>query len=206
MMAQQICILPDEDWTLKVIDLSAEVVLQDFLRNPYPLTRIESPAHLFEDRKTINQYAAEAFVTQGVLLDLTHKAVGQAIDDEDLEAAEERTGLSLREGEAVLLHTVRNDTGSRTAKAQNHTHVSQNGAEFLEFKRPSIVGIDAPSLDPYGSTKLPAHRVLMKAGILVLEGLCNLDAIVQPRFRLVALPLKLKRSAAPVRVAAFLDD
>ncbi len=190
---------------MKIIDLTAELFLESFLRDAHAGTHIESPAYLFKEGKSIDQYEPETFVTPGVLLDLTHKGPGQAIDDEDLEAAEERAGLALREGEAVLLHTSPSSTADNAAGSMNHPYLSENGAEFLEFKRPSIVGTDAHSLDPQGSSNLLAHSILMRAEILVLEGLCNLDKIGQPRFRLLALPLKLKGSASPVRAAAILD-
>jgi arylformamidase len=189
---------------LKVIDLTAELVLENFLRDVHAGTHIESPAYLLREAKRIDQYELETFVKPAVLLDLTHKEPGQAIDDEDLEAAEERAGLALREGEIVLLQTNRNTTKD-AADSSNHLYLSENGAQFLEFKRPSIVGTDAVSLDPHGSNDLPAHSILMQADILVLESLCNLEKIGQPRFQLVALPLKLSGSASPVRAAAMLE-
>lgn len=185
-------------WDLRIIDLTSEFSLESFLRDTHASTHIESPAYLFDDAKRIDQYELETLVKPAVLLDLTHKEPGQAIDDEDLEGAEERAGLSLREGDAVLLQT------NRGSASENYPYLSENGAEFLEFKRPSIVGTDAPSLDPHGRSDWLAHAVLLRAGILVLEGLCNLHEIGQPRFQLLALPLKLRASAAPVRAAAVI--
>lgn len=191
---------------LKIIDLTLESSLELISSNAHAGTRIEAPAYLLDDGRRIDQFALEAFMVQAVLLDLTNKEPGEPIDDEDLEAAEEEAGLALRDGEAVILHTSWTNTRGVPGFSANHPYLSQNGAEFLEFKRPSIVGTDAPSLDPQYRKELPAHAILMKAGILVLEGLCNLSAIEQARFRLVALPLKLKASTSPVRAAAILDN
>ncbi len=190
---------------MRIIDLTAELSLEGFLRATHASTHIESPAYLFDDAKRIDQYELETLAKPAVLLDLTHKEPGQAIDDEDLEGAEERAGLALREGEAVLIQTNRRSSSENPAHSENYPYLSQNGAEFLEFKRPSIVGTDAPSLDPPGSNDLLAHAVLLGAGILVLEGLCNLHEIGQPRFQLLALPLKLRASASPIRAAAILE-
>lgn len=187
---------------MKVIDLSGEVIIENFNRDVHDVAHIEAPAHQIKDGMRIEQYPIEIFLVHAVLLDLTHKKSGQVIDDEDLEAAEERAGLALREGEAVLLHTTRSDAPN----PRNYPHLSENGAQFLEFKCPSIVGTDAPSLDPYDDRVQPAHSVLLQAGILLLEGLCNLEKIDRPRFQLVALPFNLKGSASPVRAAAILQD
>lgn len=183
---------------LEMVDLTAEDSIEVFSRDKHRGTRIEAPGYLIEGGKTIDQHGSDSFEVQAVLLDLTHKKSGQPIDDEDLESAEERAGLAVREGEAVILHTGCDD------EAQ-YPYLSQNGAEFLEFKRPFIVGTDAGNLDQSDSEGLPAHTILMRAGILVLEGLCNLDKIQQARFQLRAVPLMARATASAVRAAAILD-
>jgi kynurenine formamidase len=190
---------------LKILDLTA-LSIDLFVRDTHAGTHIEAPAYLFSGGKRIDQFGLESFVADSVLLDLTDKAPGQAIDDEDLEGAEERAGIGLREGEVVLLHTSSDGSKHGECAPTPHAYVSENGAEYLEFKRPFMVGTDAPSLDPNGSKELSAHSVLMRAGILVLESLCNLEKIQQSRFRLMALPLKLNGSTSPVRAVAILDE
>jgi kynurenine formamidase len=189
---------------LKILDLSADLSLDLFVRDTHAGTHIEAPAYLVSGGKRIDQFEVESFVAESVLLDLTDKEPGQPIDDEDLEGAEERAGIGLREGEVVLLYTgvERSEHDDIVPK---HAYLSENGAEYLEFKRPFMVGTDAPSLDPKGSKELSAHSILMSAGILVMESLCNLEKIQQSRFRLLALPLRLKGSTSPVRAVAFLE-
>jgi len=136
-------------------------------------------------------------MTDAALLDLTHKKPGQGIDDEDLEAAEEAAGLALREGESVILYTV-------PGVSPSNVYLSRNGAEYLEFKRVGLVGIDAGSIDNSRYAEM-AHRVLLGKGILILEGLRNLDSIDSSRFRLASFPLKLGAATAPVRAVAILE-
>lgn len=185
-----------------MIDLTTEGTLEGLFRELHAGTHIEAPAQLISTGKRIDEVPVQTFMTSAVVLDLTSKGAGQEIDDEDLEAAEERGGLSIREGEAVILGT----GADEPSKAANHVCLSENGAEFLEFKHPCMVGTDAPSLDRHENVGLPAHTILMRAGILVLEGLCNLKEVEQPRFRLLALPLKIRASSSPVRAVAILDD
>jgi kynurenine formamidase len=189
-----------------MLDLTADLSPDLFIRDTHAGTHIEAPAYLFSGGKRIDQFGLESFVADSVLLDLTDKEPGQAIDDEDLEGAEERAGIGLREGEVVLLHTRSENSKHGDGVPTHHVYLSENGAEYLEFKRPFMVGTDAPSLDANGSKELSAHSILMRAGILVLESLCNLEKIQQSRFRLVALPLKLNGSTSPVRAVAILDE
>jgi len=62
-----------------------------------------------------------------------------------------------------------------------------------------LVGIDTPSVDPFDSHGLPAHRALAARGITWIEGLW-LGGVAAGRYELVALPMAIARSeAAPVR-------
>jgi arylformamidase len=187
-----------------MLDLSAEFSLKDFILDPHACTHIEAPAHLLKGGKRFDQFGLEAFVADAVLLDLTGKRPGQPVDDEDFEAAEESAGIGLREGEIAILRT-RNSTPDASALS-NHVYLSVNAAEYLEFKRPIMVATDAPSLDPLGSKELSAHATLAHAGILILEGLCNLGHIEESRFRVIALPLKVNDSISPVRAVAILEE
>jgi arylformamidase len=191
---------------LKILDLTVDNSLDLFVLDTHAGTHIEAPAYLLSGGRRIDQFELESFVAESALLDLTDKKPGQPIDDEDLESAEESAGIGLREGEIVLLHTRRGDSKHDNTVPTRHAYLSENGAEYLEFKRPFMVGTDGPSLDPSGSKELSAHSILMRAGILVLESLCNLEKIEQSRFRLLALPLKLNGSASPVRAVAILEE
>jgi len=62
-----------------------------------------------------------------------------------------------------------------------------------------LVGTDGMSIDPAGDDDLPAHRILLEAGIVLIE---NLDLTHAPpgRYELIALPLLIPGAdGAPVR-------
>ena len=62
-----------------------------------------------------------------------------------------------------------------------------------------LVGIDSASVDPADSKALPAHQVLRRRGLRVLENLV-LDDVPEGDYELIALPLKLTTAcASPVR-------
>ncbi len=175
-------------------------------RSKLPVTHVESPACLIGNGRTLDRFEPESFVKDAVLLDLSNMKPKQLIDDEDLEAAEEGAGLALREGEIVLIHTGWDRNVDSEEYCSSHPALSENGADYLSFKRVSGVGVDTPSIDEPGNQALPAHTILMRNGTYVLEDLCNLNEIDQPRFRLIALPLRIKASVSPVRALALLDD
>lgn len=62
-----------------------------------------------------------------------------------------------------------------------------------------LIGIDTPSVDPFYSKTLDAHKRLFINGISILEGL-DLTNIQEGIYELIALPLKLMNfDASPVR-------
>lgn len=62
-----------------------------------------------------------------------------------------------------------------------------------------LYGTDAPSIDPPDSPDLPAHRVLARAGTVIIENLL-LDHVAPGEYELIALPLRLEDAdSSPVR-------
>jgi len=169
-------------------------------------TRIDAPALVAPDGKTIDQLPPECLLRDAVLLDLTEKEAGKSIDDEDLEAAEERAGLAVRENEIVLLHIGRGRFARNNEFLSDHPYLSENGAEYLELRHVSGVGIDAPNLENPMSNELPVHKALLGSGIFILENLNNLDVLEKERFRLVALPPRVKAASTLARVLAVLGE
>ena len=162
---------------------------------------MDAPAYYLDDGKMVSEFGLERFICNAALLDLSHKKPGQPIDDEDLEAAEEAAGVGLREGEAVILYT----RPDESIHEKENVYLSQNGAEYLEFKSVGLVGVDSVSIDASGSTELTAHRILLGKEILILEGLRNIRSVESTRFRLYAVPIWLGGATAPVRALAMLD-
>lgn len=62
-----------------------------------------------------------------------------------------------------------------------------------------LMGIDTPSVDPFGAQELTAHHELDKHGMFWLESL-DLSQVSNGEFFLIALPLKLTElEASPIR-------
>lgn len=63
-----------------------------------------------------------------------------------------------------------------------------------------LVGLDSPSADAPAAEGFPAHRTLLEAGVIILEGL-DLSAVSPGGYELLCLPLKLRGGdGAPARV------
>jgi arylformamidase len=62
-----------------------------------------------------------------------------------------------------------------------------------------LIGIDTPSVDPFSSRDLPAHKMFLRCDMAILEGLVLRD-VPEGLYELIALPLRLVGfDASPVR-------
>jgi len=119
---------------------------------------------------------------------------GRTVDRADVEA------LDLQAGERVLFKTSNSSRCWSTDDfVPDYVYVTEEAARLLAANRVSLVGVDYLSLGgPADGAR--AHRVLLEAGVCILEGL-DLRRVAPGRFELVALPILIPGSdGAPARV------
>ena len=82
---------------------------------------------------------------------------------------------------------------------RDFAYLSEEASEFLAKKKILLIGTDAPSVDPFESTELRSHKVLLGSGAAILEGI-RLGNVPDGDYNLVCLPLKLAGAdGSPVR-------
>ena len=76
---------------------------------------------------------------------------------------------------------------------------SEDAAGWLVARGARLVGIDYLSAELFDAPEPRAHRVLLGAGVIIIEGL-NLKEIAPGDYTLACLPLKIKNGdGAPAR-------
>lgn len=106
---------------------------------------------------------------------------------------------SLKETKIILLKT--SDSSGRYHKGfdPDYTYLTKEAAEWLIAQGVSVVGIDSWSVDKYRDPSKPVHKLLLGAGVLILEHLA-LGGVPSGLYTLVALPLNMVGAeASPVR-------
>jgi arylformamidase len=87
--------------------------------------------------------------------------------------------------------------------------LSENAARWLVDSGVRLIAMDTPSPDnpahSRGTVKdSPNHKVLLGAGVVLVEYLANLKALTASEVELIVMPLKLKGcDGAPARCAAI---
>ena len=114
-------------------------------------------------------------------------------------------GNDLR-GKAVLIHTGWDRHWRTAAYLKNHPFLTQNATEFLRSGGAALVGIDSLNIDDSSDGSRPAHSILLQSGILIVEHMCNLDALPEKGFKFFAVPAPVKGMGSfPVRAFAIVD-
>ena len=106
-------------------------------------------------------------------------------------------------GKAVLIHTGWDQHWNTSAYFEGHPYLAQEAAEYLKDCRVKLVGIDSHNIDDTVGRSRPVHTVLLGAGILIVEHLCNLSELPSDGSTFSAVPPKIKGVGTfPVRAFA----
>src|SRR5947207_3254231 len=159
-------------------------------------TYLDAPSHRFENGADVSMIALDNVA--GLPTVVLH-ATGRSIDAADV------VNLDLR-GKAVLIHTGwsrhwRTDTYFNN----QHPFVSRSAAEKLAESGARLVGIDSYNIDDTSDLTRPAHTILLRAGIFIVEHLTNLESLPESMpIRFFAVPPKVRGLGTfPVRAFAM---
>lgn len=162
-------------------------------------TYLDAPFHFDPRGEDISQLDLSQLVLPGVVLDVRDWAA----PDRSL-PADALDGLDV-EGKALLLCTGWSRCWGDD-RYHHHPIVPREMAKRLRAMRPILVGIDTLVIDNTQDPTRPAHTILLRAGILIVENLTGLEELIGETFTFVAVPVKVARAAAfPVRAFAMVE-
>jgi arylformamidase len=156
-------------------------------------THVDAPHHFLNNGLTVETLALDVLTGPALVIQLP--------DELDLVTAEALEAASIPAGmERLLLRTRNSNLWQRGEKEffTGFVGISVDGAEWLVRRGVKLVGVDYLSVAPY-EQGAPTHKVLLSAGIVLLEGL-DLHKVQPGPYELYCLPLKLFGSdGAPAR-------
>ncbi len=182
----------DTAWTMRR-DRGHSVNVAALNMSAHTGTHVDGPFHVDDAGKRPAQLELDAFLGPALVVD----ARGRDSLDADVV-----NGIELQREQRVLFRTREQvDAGQFP---EHFAALTPALAERLGSARVRLVGTDAPSVDPFASKTLDAHRILGGHGVAILENLVLSD-VAPGRYTLVALPLRLTDAdSSPVR-AVLLD-
>ena len=164
-------------------------------------THVEVPRHFYAAGKDTADLALDVFMGPAIRLDFRHKEVNEAITLAEVQAAGD-----IQVGEHVILWEGR-EGQYRTNTSHQRPYITEEAvAWLLEDRKITLLGTDSSGFEVRGVAHHPNHTLFFRHDAAVLECLCNLGAIANQHFYLIALPLPVRGlDACPVRAIAI-DD
>lgn len=163
-------------------------------------THMDAPCHVLEGAPSLDQLPPERFVGPARMLDVRGL---------------ERVTRGHLEAHATLLDS-RGFLLLRTGMEQHwgapeyfgaFPCLEPEAAVWLAGLGLSGVAVDAISVDPLDATGLAVHRILLGAGLVIVENCRNLAQLPEQGFVFCAMPLPIQGAdGSPVRAVAFVPE
>jgi arylformamidase len=171
---------------------------------------IDSPLHVFKDGITTAEISLDQVIGEAVTIDLSFVDANHKISIDDLK----RGGADqVKKSDIVLLRTDWTDKmyGKWPDYFTQSPFFPPESAEWLVAKTPKSIGFDffeeyCARLPDFTSEDFPMHRVILGAGIVIMEGITNLGALPRRRVPFYAPFYKIEGTeGAPARFFAKID-
>jgi kynurenine formamidase len=164
---------------------------------------MDAPAHLFEQRTTLDSLPIEQFVGKGLVIDCSDLQEGERITMSYIEAEREKAN----EAEFILFYTGWAKRWGTDSYFGDYPYITEEVAEYIISSNKKGVGLDVIGIDPIYDENLTIHRKLLGENeIVIIENLNCLGQIGNELFTFCALPMKYANSdGAPIRAIAILE-
>jgi arylformamidase len=154
-------------------------------------THADAPGHFIPGAPGIDSVAPEVLLGLARVYQLpeAHHISRQVLEGLDLKGV---TRLLLGTRNSALLRQGQFDT--------DYAFVSEDAARYLVELGVKLVGVDYLSVEEYQKEGRPTHHTLLRAGVVIVEGL-DMTGVPPADYELLCLPLKLRDGdGAPARV------
>jgi kynurenine formamidase len=186
-------------------------------------THVDAPYHynsMIAGRpaRRIDELPLAWFFGPGVVLDMSHKADGDAMTAAEAEEALEAAGHTLAPGDIVLVRTGRDQFYREMDYMARGPGVTAEATRWLHERGVRVMGIDAWGWDAPLHLQAAEAKERGEAGIFwaahqadleycQIERLCALDQLPSTGFTVSVFPLRIVgASAAPARAVAIIQD
>jgi kynurenine formamidase len=153
-------------------------------------THMDAPAHMVEDGPTLDEYPLTHFMGRAQIFP----------GDTDFGT------VDLTQLDYVILNFDWAKRRGTDGFFSECPAIDSRDAAILSISGLKGVGMDTPSVDN-NATELVNHQILLGSGLVLIEGLCNLEQVGDAPFQITALPLLWKKAdGAPCRVVAQVEE
>ncbi len=163
-------------------------------------TYVDSPFHRYPDGADISGLPLASVANLPGMLFTVPEGGGRAIGASLFRGADVA-------GKAVIICTGWSRHFGSDRYFDGHPFLTEEAARHLADAAAALVGIDSVNIDDTSDGRRPAHSILLRRNIPIVEHLTNLSALSDRQFRFFAVPVKVQGLGTfPVRAFALLDE
>mgnify|MGYP005847578039 CR=1 FL=1 len=158
-------------------------------------THVDPPWHFVADGITVDRLPLDLLIGKAYVVSVRNVP---AVTAHALQSA------SIPDGVERLLIQTDNSFGSwdKADFQPDFVYLTADAAEWLVQRDIRLVGIDYLSVEQFRAPEPRAHRTLLGAGVIIVEGL-NLQELEPGWWRFICLPLRIEGAdGAPARAVA----
>ena len=178
---------------VREMDKGDTVNLSKITMGAHSGTHVDAPVHFIKGAKGVDRIAIDSLIGPARIIEIA---------DADTIKEKELAGHGIMKGERILLRT-RNSVNKILYKdtfTEDFVHMEKDAAEFLVACGIKTIGVDYLSVGGYKKNGPDVHKMLLGAGILIIEGLDFTEAL-PGLYDMICLPMKILDSdGAPARV------
>jgi arylformamidase len=178
---------------VREMDKGDTVNLSKITMGAHSGTHVDAPVHFIKGAEGVDQLLFDSLIGLARIIEIA---------DTDTIREKELAVHRIKKGERILLRT-RNSIKKilyGDAFTEDFVYLEKDAAEFLVSRGIKTLGVDYLSVGGYKKNGPDVHRLLLGAGILIIEGLDLTDAL-PGSYDMICLPMKILDSdGAPARV------
>lgn len=165
-------------------------------------THLDTPRHFVETGTTTDSMGLENFIGKGVLIDCSEFGLHQQIPLSHVLKYKD----DLASADFAMIYTGWDEYWGTPKYFDHFPVLSVEATKFLIDRQLKGIGLDFSSIDGIDSVDYPNHQLVLRAGLIIIENLSNLGALIDESFQFAAFPLKVKEGdGSPVRAVATLE-
>ncbi|OGE84452.1 MAG: hypothetical protein A2846_00915 [Candidatus Doudnabacteria bacterium RIFCSPHIGHO2_01_FULL_49_9] len=156
-------------------------------------THIDAPKHFLFDKPGVDRIDLSKLIGPCRVISLPVSPPREGEIKRGLIGSSHLSKFNIRPGERILIKTRNSSLYKRGKFTSNYVSLSLDGAKYLARKKIALLGIDWLGIEAKSSPGHPVHKILLGAGIVIVEGL-DLSKIKPGKYNLAALPLRIVAS------------
>lgn len=165
-------------------------------------THMDAPIHFGVNDITIDKLELHQLIVTASVVDVSDIGPKGLISVSHLDRLEKAP----QSGEAIIFHTGWSKKLGTPDYRNELPRISEELAKWLVNHNITMICVEPPSVADVNDLKevTKIHEILLGGGVIIVEGLTNLDQLSQQRVTIIALPLKVEGGdGAPARVIAI---